>query len=259
MRRKPWERCTAASHTTYTAAIEAAPQPDASASPADVIVLYDQQFIDPFHNAEVAIVSVQPKPPQSTTIIWSSSDSSVVVQPQEPNFASPAPTAPPMGTWVAAGSTPGSATVTAKIGAPVNQTLSIPVFHYPSLSFGCRFRYAPAFDFDPGATPNGTSSDLYATIGSDRTAPLDSCQNTVFVTAAGTPELWHTPYGGVLLAGVSLTQFPSIQASQWQNSDTQFTAQPGVLLFKTHSGRIVKAFLPIGPYEVSDVNGVFPY
>jgi hypothetical protein len=242
----------------YSATIEAA-EPNAAASPANLIVLYDAQFIDPFHSAAVAIVSIQPQPPESPVVNWTASNSSIVVQQQEPNYASPAPTAPPLATFVGIGSTYGAATVTARIGAPVNRGISIPVYHYPSLSFGCRFRYAPAFDFDPAANANGTDSDLYDTIGSDRLGPLDPCQYTPFAMTAGTPEVWHTPYGGVLVTGVSLSQFPSVQTSQWQNAATHFSPQSGILLFKTKGGRIVKAMVPIGPFEVSDDNGQFPY
>jgi hypothetical protein len=126
--------------------------------------------------------------------------------------------------------------------------------------FGCRFRYNDAYSFDPGASPSGTSSDLYATIGSDQLGQLDPCRfDTEFQTAPGTPEQWHAPYGGVFLANVPLAEFPGVQASQWQNAATQFTPQNGVLLFKTKGGLIVKAMLPIGPYEVSNSSGTFPY
>jgi hypothetical protein len=119
----------------------------------------------------------------------------------------------------------------------------------------------PAFNFDGGSSrPLDATSDLYVTIGSDKVQPLDGCASPVFETAAGTPEVWHTPYGGTGIAIHSLLDFPAIQASQWRNDATQFSPNDfAVLLFKTKGGLIVKALLPVGPFEVSASDGSFPY
>lgn len=243
---------------TYTTSL-AEPGLNGSFTPASAVVLFDAQFLDPFSNEQLVVASISPSPPGTTQVSWTSSDASVVVRPQQPDFASLAPTAPPLGTFAVTGTAYGAATITANVGAPVNQRVSIPAYHYPSLSLGCAFRYRPAFSFDPGAAATDTTSDLYDTKASDSLGPLDGCANTPFATAPGTPELWHAPYGGVLIPNVLLAQFPSIQPSQWQNTGTQFTPQDGVLLFKTKAGRIVKAMLPIGPFEVSGTDGTFPY
>jgi len=228
--------------------------------PANTIVLFDEQFVEPFTNVQVLVASISPPPPMNVHMTWTSSDPSVVVKQQEPNFLPPAPTAPPLGTFVATGTEGGKAVVTAHVGAPVNESASIPVYYYHSLSLGCRFRYTPAFNFDGGSSRAlDTTSDLYDTIASDQIGPLDGCGGTAFATAPGTSELWHVPYGGTFVAIHSLQDFPTIQASQWRNEATQFSTQGGVLLFKTKGGLIVKALLPVGPYEVSDSNGAFPY
>lgn len=242
---------------TYIATLTVASAPNVLPVPAtSPIVLYDGQFLDAFHSAVTLVADITPSPAQTPSVVWTSSNANIVVQQQDPRSTA---TAPPGGTFAAIGSAYGTATVTAQISAPLNQTLSILIYHYPSLSLGCRFRYAPAFNFDAGSTASGTSSDLYATFGSDQIHQLDPCANSVFVTSPGTPEVWHTPYGGVFLSGLSLAQFPSIQASQWQNAGTQFSPQSGVLVFKTQGGLIVKASVPIGPYEVSNGSGQFPY
>ena len=251
---------TPAAAPKFSTVLAAGPGPEGSFTPASVVVLFDEQFVEPFTNAQVLVTTISPPPPLNARVTWTSTGPSVVVQQQEPNFATPAPTAPPLGTFVATGSSFGKATVTAQVGAPVNESASIPVYHYPSLSLGCRFRYTPALNFDGGPTrPLDTSSDLYDTIGSGQIGPLDGCGNTAFATAPGTPEVWHVPYGGTFIAVHSLQDFTTIQASQWRSDATQFAPQSGVLLFKTQGGLIVKALLPVGPYEVSASNGVFPY
>lgn len=245
---------------TYTLRLESGPAPSGSFTPASTLVLYDGQFVQPFTDVALVRASISPVPPSNTSITWTSSDPSVVVQQQEPNFATPAPTAPPFSTFVTTGKAYGKSTVLAAVGAPVVQTASVTVYHYPSLSFGCRFRYDPAVTFDPVQRPLDQTSDLYDTIGSDALGPMDPCLNSAFATAPGTPEVWHTPYGGTLIHISSLADFTGIQASQWRSDATQFPAQDGsVLLFKTKGGLIVKALLPVGPFEVSGPDGAFAF
>lgn len=246
----------ATSYTLTLAEIAGSGAPPVAAGP---IVLYDAQFIDPMHSFALVGAIILPPPAQVPAATWNSSDPSVAVHEFQPNVPSPAPSAPPESAYAVAGTTYGMATVQARVGPPVNATASIPIYHFPSLSLGCHLRYTPAFAFDPGATPNGTASDLYDTIGSDQLSPIDPCVGTGFSTAAGTSEVWHAPYGGTFMPAVSLRAFPSIAASQWKNAGTTFTPAPGVLLFKTRGGLIVKAMLPIGPYEVSNSAGTFPY
>lgn len=224
---------------------------------SQAVVLYDGQFLDPFAN--VAVVQAAIVPAQSAPITWMSSNANVVLSQQEPNFASPAPSAPPQSIFASTGSTYGAATITAAAGPPVNQSASIAAYHYPSLALGCTFRYSPAYSFDPGAAANGAASDLYATMGSDQLHALDPCANTAFATAPGSPQLWHTPYGGTFVAGATLSQFPALQTSAWQDAGTVFSVQSGALLFKTKGGAIVKALVPVGPYEVSTASGQFPF
>jgi hypothetical protein len=248
--------------TPYALRLEAAPAPAGSFAPTGTVVLYNAQFVSPSTDVAVLRASITPSPPPDTSITWTSSDPSVVVQQQQPNSLAfgPVPTAPPFSTFVGVGKTYGKSTVIAYAGGPVVQSASVAVYHYPSLSLGCRFRYSPAFTFDAVQRPADETSDLYDTMGSDLLGPLDPCVNTVFATAPGTPEVWHAPYGGVQMSVSSLQDFTGIQASQWRDAATQFSPQGGnVLLFKTKGGLIVKALLPVGPFEVSGSDGTFPY
>ena len=107
---------------------------------------------------------------------------------------------------------------------------------------------------------NWTGADLYDTFPSDQLGPLDPCLNSPLATPANTPEVWHAPYGGVLLPAVSLQAFTAVSVSQWQNAGTSFApSASALLLLKTKEGRIVKVLLPIGPYEASSPGGPFPY
>ena len=246
--------------TAYSVTLGVIAASGATPSPVQPVVLYDEQFLDPTHASALVGASVTPIISQVPSITWTSSSAAVIAQQGEPGIlGAPIPTAPPGAIYTTIGSKYGVATLQAQVGSPVNQAAGISVYHYPSLSFGCRFRYTPAFSFDPGSVANGPLSDFYDTIGSDQLGPLDPCSGTSLATAAGTPELWHVPYGGTFIANVTLANFASIAASAWQNSATTLTPGNGALVFKTKGGLIVKALLPIGPYEVSDASGIFPY
>jgi hypothetical protein len=233
------------------------------------LVLYDQQFLDPAESEYLLALVLTPRLPQPASVIWTSSNPAALpLTHQCPNcsvsIGSPVPTAPPNETFVKLGSIYGRSTITARATTPVAVTASLTAYRYPSLSFGCRFRYYPAFAFDPDRTisPNEpqtwTTADVYETAPQDTLHVLDLCYNSPL--AVGTTTLWHVPHGGVLLPAVSLAQFTKICASAWRNAGTVFTPKYGsVLLLKTKEGRVVKAMLPIGPYEVSNSAGAFTY
>ncbi len=250
----------------YAAAFGSFSAPSVGAAP---LVLYDQQFLD--FGASSYILGVTFSPAGSAgTVTWTSSNSAALPLEQQQPFTGslpgdPAPTAPPNETFVQTGNAYGTSTIAAKI-AGTNITAAITAYHYHSLSFGCDFRFEPAWAFDPDRfalmqdEANWSSGDLYDTAPANQLELLDPCYQSPLATAPGTTELWHTPYGGVLLPSVSVQAFTSIAASQWRNAGTQFApVDAALLLFKTHEGRIVKALLPIGPYEVSDLSGNFPY
>lgn len=231
---------------------------------AGAIVLYHAQFAEPFTDVQTLTVSVSPAPPAGTQVSWTTSNAvAVTVQAENPDYATPAPTAPPFGIFAGIGHSYGAATITATVGPPVDQSVSLPAYSYDSVAFGCTFRNTPAFDFDPFSVAYDTNADLYDSIGSDMLHQLDPCLNTAFATAPGTPEIWHVPNGGTIVQVSSIAQFASVQASQWQNAATEFPAQQAptysVLLLKTKSGRTAKIFMPLGPFEVSGANGAFPY
>lgn len=261
-----------ASHTTaiaYVSSWDFGASPKVGPTP---LVLFDQQFVDPNASGYLLALSVGAPLPQNTQVTWTSSNPAALPLEQQQPFSAntpafPAPTAPPNETYVQTGKAYGTSTISATVGEPATLPSSITAYHYPSLSFGCRFRSEPVFAFDPDRvalmenSANWTSADLYDTFPSNDLGPLDPCLNTLLASAPGTAEIWHVPYGGVLLPATTLQGFVRISASQWKNASTAFAAgnMPGFLLFKTKEGRIVKAFVPTGPYESSDLSGKFPY
>lgn len=148
----------------------------------------------------------------------------------------------------------GRAIIAARSG---NTTLSIPAYAYPSLAIGCGLRYYPALSFGPGLRSSGLDSDLYATEAIPH-GSMDPCAHSVFLSGV---SAIHFPYGGVAVSG-NIDTFPTVSASAWRNAQTQIplnAANNKIILFKTKSGSIVKAILPVGPYEVTNGGGTFPY
>jgi len=148
----------------------------------------------------------------------------------------------------------GRAIIVARSG---NTTLSIPVYTYPSIALGCGLRYYPALSFSPDHRLAGLDSDLYATEATSN-GSMDPCAHSVF--QSGVAAI-HFPYGGVAVSG-NIDTFPAVSASAWRNAQTQISlnaANNKIILFKTKSGSIVKAILPVGPYEVANGEGTFPY
>jgi len=138
-----------------------------------------------------------------------------------------------------------------------NTTLSIPAYAYPSLAIGCGLRYYPALSFGPGLRTSGLDSDLYATEATPHDS-MDPCAHSVFLSGV---SAIHFPYGGVVVSG-SIDTFPAVAASSWRNAQAQIpvNAVDGkIILFKTKTGSIVKAIVPVGPYEVTNGRGIFPY
>ena len=233
------------------------------------LILVDQQFLDPANGGYLLALSASPSLPKSVSVTWTSSNPAVAPletqQPFTPNLPDyPAPTAPPDDMYTQYGSAYGASVITASAGAPASVSATIMAIHYHSLSLGCGFRFEPAFAFDPDRATlmqnwaNWTQADLYDTAPPNRLGMLDPCLNSPLAT--GTSELWHMPYGGVLLPATSLQDFAAVTAKRWTNAGTSFSpTSPAVALFKTEEGRIVKALLPVGPYEVSDTSGAFPY
>lgn len=226
--------------------------------PLQNLQLYAQQFLSPESNQALLSVSVSPAVQAvAPAVVWSTDAPNVVTFSQSQLNCIGCPTAPPEGTYITMSSSFGIAHVTATVGPPVNASATITVSTYGSLAVNCDFRYVPAASFDPGSSPSGTSSDLYVTQVANTGDPLDPCDNTPFTTGVAAV---HFPYGGVLLPG-SLATFPQISASQWSNAMQQapMNAVTGqVLLFKTKGGRVVKAMLPLGPFEVGS-DTAFPY
>ena len=233
-----------------------------AAAVAAPLVIYDQQFLDTGHAGFLLTLT----PGQSSPVEWALSSPTLALSQTQPFTFSipgdPAPTAPPGGMFVSTiNGAYGATTITATYGGGSRATIS--AVHFPSLSFGCYFRYAPAYAFDPDRSSlmrdraNWTSGDLYETAPAASLYVLDPCYQSALAT--GNAEIWHVPFGGTFVPASTLQDFAAVKASQWTNSGTTFAPAQGVLLLKTAEGRIVKALLPIGPLEVSDTAGAFSY
>lgn len=242
-------------------------EPQSTNSSQSPIVLWDQQWFDTIHASYYLVPVVTPTISPMPSDSWLASNSAVQLSNQEPFTVSapgaPAPTAAPGDTYIQTGAAYGKSTITLNIGSPINSTATIDTVHFGSLEFGCAFRYQPSFAFGSSAQPlqnasSFTSGDLYDTSPASGLQPLDPCYNSSLAT--GSEELWHVPYGGTITDGATVQQFLNATTSDWRNDGTTFQANSsGLLIFKTASGKIVKALLPIGPYEVSDSSGQFAY
>jgi len=194
---------------------------------------------------------------------WSvTSGNAAVLGTTNPSYFSGSPTPPPNGTFVmiappvAQVMSTGMVTVVARSG---NQSTSIPVYVDGEIDLGCGLRYQAYYSFESGSVTQATANDLYVTEPLSSGDPFDPCPALGLATDSTTT--FHFPYGGVLVAG-TINSFPQITASQWRVAQTQVPESDAlnqILLFKTRSGAIVKAMLPVGPVEASGANGAFPY
>lgn len=227
------------------------------------LIVYDPQFLDRWH--AFAYLEARART-QIAPLSWASDSDSIVLTAEEPFVipvpGSPIPTAAPNSMYLQVGTTYGRSHVTVR-SVYIPYALSFEALHYPSLAFGCAFRFTPAFFFDPDRfvlgsdVRNWPSADLYATEPSTQLTPLDSCYGSPL--SVGATTLWHMPFGGTIITGTTLQTFATISASQWRNDGTTFDPQPGsTVVFKTAEGRVVKALVPMGPYEVTD-RGDFVY
>lgn len=226
------------------------------------ILLTPGTFLSP--NGNIVKVSVVGAPPGSVQWSVAPGGRRIVTLARRspftfPGFA-PTPTAGPNATFAFIAEQTnhvlpvGRAIIVARSG---NTTLSIPAYAYPSLAIGCGLRYYPALSFSPDHRLPGLDSDLYATEATSN-GGMDPCAKSVFLSGV---SAIHFPYGGVAVSG-NIDTFPSVSASAWRNAQTQISlnaANNKIILFKTKSGSIVKAILPVGPYEVTNGGGTFPY
>ncbi len=227
--------------------------------PAQNVILLPATFLT--FDSNIATLDTTGGP--GLPVEWSvSSGSAAVLGNTNPTFVSGSPTPPPNGTFVmiappvAQVMGTGAVTVVAHSGS---ESASIPVYVYGELDLGCGLRYQPYYSFESGSVTQATTSDLYVTEPPNSGDPFDPC--AALGLATDTTTTYHFPYGGVLVAG-TMNAFPQITASQWRNAQThvsQTDALNAILLFKTKSGAIVKAMLPVGPVEVSGATGAFPY
>ena len=199
----------------------------------------------------------------SGSVQWSvAPGGAAVLGSTNPSFVQDSPTPPPNGIFVmiappvAQVLPTGMVTVVARSGS---ESASIPVYVYGQIDLGCGLRYQPYFSFESGSVTQATTSDLYVTEPPSSGGAFDPCPTLGLAT--DTTTRFHFPYGGVLIPG-TIDSFPHVTTSQWRDAQTQVTenaALDDILLFKTRSGLFVKAMLPVGPIEVSQTNGTFPY
>jgi hypothetical protein len=233
---------------------------DSLVTDSKTVVLFDGGLLSASTSQALLVVQLAPVPSSLTFITWTSDNPSIAVSTTLPGPGNYPPAV--AGEIYASIAHYGTATVTAHAGAPVNESAQIKVYAYPSVSLGCNYGDTPAYAFDSGAKPNGLQSDLYATDESDVLSSVDPCYGTPFLTAPKTGLVFHYPYGGVIIPG-GLQTFTTIAASQWSDAGTQapgsIADNIGIAIFKTRGGRIVKALVPSGPYEVAGPDGTFAY
>ncbi len=226
------------------------------------ILLTPGTFLSP--NGNIVKVSVVGVPPGSVQWSVAPGGRRIVTLARRSPFTfpgfGPAPTAGPNATFAFIAKATnhvlpvGLAIIVARAG---NTTLSIPAYAYPSLAIGCGLRYYPALSFGRGPRPSSLDSDLFVTEATPH-GSMDPCAHSVFLSGVSAINF---PYGGVAVSG-NIDTFPAVSASAWRNAQTQISlnaANNKIILFKTKSGSIVKAILPVGPYEVTNGGGTFPY
>lgn len=213
------------------------------------IILYANGWSHPSSDLAQAIVSVSPKPKRPLAVNWQSSSKTVVLD--WPRFQPP-PTPPANGTLIYAAGV-GIATLSATVRDIADGKVSVPIYAYDSVSIGCDLRSTSAFAFDHVAK-SSADADIFVT------SPLIS---NLECGGIPTPDAYRSfelqfPGGGTIIPG-GLAEFTSVTASQWTNSTTAVPiVDPGILLFKTRTGRVVK-MIDAGPYEVSNQDGRFPF
>jgi hypothetical protein len=215
----------------------------------------------------------------------------------------PAPAGSPQpGSITVVGTTPGTATLSAQVGAPYNVGAALPIFYYASAEIGCDFRAVAGQSFDPigsSSAPSTSLGDFYATGPVAAGDGLNPCGYGGYETPAGTPIVFHFPYGAtiatdgndatrpVVSGAQRAAQFPYQTPAIWRNDFTTIDASAllasaipcpsaaacttingGVIVFKTAGGRIVKFDIfeidndgagIFGAYEVSDLTPKYPF
>ncbi|MGZ3547268.1 MAG: hypothetical protein ACXWNZ_02935 [Vulcanimicrobiaceae bacterium] len=217
-------------------------------------------------------VDIEPAPSVMPAITWSVADVShvqlttgnpYVHEMRVPGDSLSTPSPPENRINAIPGTSYGFTTVTAAIGPPVSQRVTIPVYAYRALNVGCSFGHHNGVRFDPhgyvrsAETPR--NSDIYVTgpLQGPGTGLFEGCQ-AAFASDISSSTL-HVPGGGILIPNTSSTPFAAVSPSMWKHTITEVStlAYNQTLLFRTRDGRYVKAITGsgtqiTGPYIVAN-------
>lgn len=188
-------------------------------------------------------VAIDPAPAAVPDIAWSASGGAKLGNDLGPNF--PFNEAPPGAIYLRRGSALGPFTITARVGSPVNRSITVPAYAYPLGAVGCAFGKNDGIAFDRKGQPFPVSqpddADIYVTGPDGHHSNLFSGCSGAFVTDAADFTL-HVPGGAIDLSSMSAL-FPKVTASYFRPPfQTSFDASrpPLLLLFRTRDGRLAK-------------------
>lgn len=212
-------------------------------------------------------VAIDPAPAAVPDIAWSASDGAEVDRDLGPSF--PGMAAPPDAIYVRRGSASGPFTITARVGPPVNRSVTIPAYGYPLAAVGCAFGKNDGIAYDRNGQPQPASrpedADIYVTGPDGPHSNLFSGCSWAFIRDAAAFTL-HVP-GGAVAFSTSSALLPTVTASDLRPPlQTTFDASrlPSLLLFRTRDGRLAKIGVAggtgdgiAGPTLVASADGTF--
>lgn len=174
----------------------------------------------------------------------------------------------PAGAGVDRANTVGPFAITATLGPPVDEQLTVPGFAYESIALGCPSGFAGGYRIDASGIPRETdtvrASDIYVT---DPTVGFyqERCPKAFWRQADAKPTL-HIPGGAIDLDDERAT-FPNVNGSRWKGPISNVfdsSVLHGTLLWKTHDGRLMKTLQAnapdnlVGPTIMAGAEGRFP-
>jgi hypothetical protein len=171
------------------------------------------------------------------------------------------------GAGVDRANTVGPFTITATLGPPVDEQLTVPGFAYESIALGCR----PDSPADTGSTRLAFRAKLIpcahrtSTLRTLRLVLPERCPKAFWRQADAKPTL-HIPGGAIDLDDERAT-FPNVNGSRWKGPISNVfdsSVLHGTLLWKTHDGRLMKTLQAnapdnlVGPTIMAGAEGRFP-
>jgi len=212
-------------------------------------------------------VSIDPAPAAVPEVAWSASGGADVAHDGGPNYLEIL--ASPDAIYVKRGVALGPFTITARIGSPVNRSITVPAFAYSLAAVGCAYGRNDGIAYDRDGEPQPASrpedADIYVTGPDGQHSPIFSGCSGAFVRNT-TDFTLHIPGGG-LARSTSSALLPTVVANDFTGPfQTSFDASrlSESLLFRTRDGRLVKLGAAggtgdgiSGPTLVANVGGEF--